>query len=286
MINPDDYLDPLLASFSRTKKRDFPRGETSLPKMKDIETLEEQFISLFFPGHQGTGSIESLTKTVKYNLEKAARLLSDSIKLSIRYESPEISDEEASRLTDEHVEALLDNLGRIRLLLKKDAEAGFEGDPAARRALIVHRIASFLFQRDVPLVPRMMSEVIHSKTGIDIHPGARIGESFFIDHGTGVVIGETTIIGSHVKLYQGVTLGALSIPKQGCGQLLIGAKRHPTIEDNVTIYANATILGDITIGHDSTIASNAWIKESIPPESLVITQTPEIRVRPKKRLPQ
>ena len=298
MRNPDDYLDSFLSSFSRTQRTGFTRGETSLPKMKDIETLEEQFMMLFFPGHQGTGSIESLSKAVRYNLEKTARLLSDSIRLSVRYENPEMGEGEAARISDEHVEALLDNLGAIRKMLKKDAEAGFEGDPAARnvhevilcypsmRALTVHRVASFMFQRGVPLVPRMMSEIIHSKTGIDIHPGARIGESFFIDHGTGVVIGETTVIGDHVKLYQGVTLGALSIPKQGCGQLLVGAKRHPTIEDNVTIYANATILGDVTIGHDSTIASNAWIKESIPPESLVITQTPEIKVRPKKRLPQ
>ena len=266
--------------------------------MTDIETLEEQFMALFFPGHQGTGSMESLRKTVRYSLEKASRLLLDSIRLSLHYENPEMSDEEVSRISDEHVEALLDNLGTIRTMLKMDAEAGFEGDPAARnvhevilcypsmRALTAHRIASFLFKRGVPLVPRMMNEVIHQKTGIDIHPGATIGESFFIDHGTGVVIGETTVIGSHVKLYQGVTLGALSIPKNGCGQLLEGAKRHPTIEDNVTIYANATILGDVTIGHDSTIASSAWIKDSIPPNSLVLTATPEIKVRPKKILPR
>ena len=298
MINADDYLDDFISSFSRTHRKEAPRSESTLPRMRDIETLEEQFMMLFFPGHQGTVSIESLRKSVKYNLEKATRLLSDSIKLSIKYEAPEMSEKDAQAITDEHVASLLENLGRIRGMLKKDAAAGFEGDPAAKsvhgvilcypsmRALTVHRVASFLYQRGVPLVPRMMSEIIHSKTGIDIHPGARIGESFFIDHGTGVVIGETTVIGNHVKLYQGVTLGALSIPKQGCGQLLIGAKRHPTIEDNVTIYANATILGDITIGHDSTIASNAWIKDSIPPESLVLTQTPEIKVRAKKRLPQ
>ena len=297
MRNPDDYLDSFLSSFSRTTRGSSIR-ETTLPRMTDIETLEEQFMSLFFPGHQGTGSMESLRKTVRYSLEKASRLLLDSIRLSLHYENPEMSDEEVSRIADEHVEALLDNLGTIRTMLKKDAEAGYEGDPAARnvhevilcypsmRALTAHRIASVLFKRGVPLVPRMMNEVIHQKTGIDIHPGATIGESFFIDHGTGVVIGETTVIGSHVKLYQGVTLGALSIPKNGCGQLLTGAKRHPTIEDNVTIYANATILGDVTIGHDSTIASSAWIKDSIPPNSLVLTATPEIKVRPKKILPQ
>ena len=130
----------------------------------------------------------------------------------------------------------------------------------------------------------MMNEVIHAKAGIDIHPGATIGKSFFIDHGTGVVIGETTVIGDNVKLYQGVTLGALSFPKNGCGSLLRDIKRHPTVGNNVTIYANATILGDINIGDNSTISSNAWIKEDIPPNSRVITAPPEITI--KQKLPE
>jgi len=171
-------------------------------------------------------------------------------------------------------------LAGIQKLLYKDAQAGFEGDPAARNideiilaypgffAVFVHRIANFLFSENVPFIPRIMSEHAHNVTGIDIHPGAKIGEYFFIDHGTGVVIGETTIIGNHVKLYQGVTLGALSLRK---GQQLAGLKRHPTIEDNVTIYSGATILGGETIiGKGSVIGGNVFVTKSVDPDSKVI----------------
>ena len=174
---------------------------------------------------------------------------------------------------------LLDRLAYLQELLFKDAQAGFNGDPAARSmreviltypgfyAVFVHRIAHYLFTQDVPIIPRIMSEHAHSLTGIDIHPGAAIGESFFIDHGTGIVIGETAVIGNHVKLYQGVTLGALSTRS---GQKLAGLKRHPTIEDNVTIYSGATILGGETvIGKDSTIGGNVFIIKSIPEGSKV-----------------
>jgi serine O-acetyltransferase len=175
------------------------------------------------------------------------------------------------------VSEFFSELPGIRRLLELDIRAAFQGDPAAKSteevilsypgigAILVHRLAHFFWLRDVPLIPRMMSEIIHSKTGIDIHPGAEIGESFFIDHGTGVVIGETTIIGSNVKLYQGVTLGALSVKKE-----LAGKKRHPTIEDGVTIYSGATILGGETvIGRGSVIGGNTWITASVPPGSTV-----------------
>lgn len=291
MYNSDRFVDSFLTSFSRASRNETGR-ENTLPKMQDIEKMEELLSLLFFPGRQGTGGIENLRSIIEYNMEMFTRLLHDSIKQALSYEHREHSASWAMNLATEHVDALCEELPRIRLLLKKDAEAGYMGDPAARnvhevilcypamKAITVHRVAHFLFRRGVPLVPRMMNEVIHQRTGI-VHPGAEIGESFFIDHGTGVVIGETTIIGNNVKLYQGVTLGALSIPKHGCGTLLEGAKRHPTIEDNVTIYANATILGDVTIGSGSTIASNAWIKNDIPANSLVITATPEIKVKPK-----
>ena len=160
-----------------------------------------------------------------------------------------------------------------------DVKAGNLGDPAAKsdeeiilsypglEAILVHRIAHFLFKCGVPLIPRIMSEHVHGKTGIDIHPGATIGESFFMDHGTGIVIGETCIIGNNVKIYQGVTLGALSVKKN-----LQNKKRHPTIEDNVTIYANATILGgDTVIGKNSIIGGNTWVTKSVPADT-VITQ--------------
>jgi len=172
---------------------------------------------------------------------------------------------------------LLGQLPELRRKIHLDVEAAFEGDPAAKsheevilaypglEAISIHRFAHELWIRNIPLLPRMMSEYIHGKTGIDIHPGATIGESFFIDHGTGVVIGETTVIGKNVKIYQGVTLGALSVRKE-----LSHKKRHPTIEDEVTIYAGATILGGETvIGRGSVIGGNVWITESVPPYSRV-----------------
>ncbi|MBN1787136.1 MAG: hypothetical protein JW806_01930 [Sedimentisphaerales bacterium] len=182
-------------------------------------------------------------------------------------------------------EYLLTQLPAIRKILKTDIQAAFDGDPAASsfeeivlsypglRAIATHRIAHELYLKDIPLIPRIMSERAHHETGIDIHPGARIGERFFIDHGTGIVIGETAIIGKNVKIYQGVTLGALA---PAAGQSLRGVKRHPTIEDDVTIYAAATILGNVTIGKGATISGNVWIKESIPPGVTVSMTSPEL----------
>lgn len=181
------------------------------------------------------------------------------------------------------VSAFFQKLPAIREMLKKDVAAAYAGDPAALsyaevilsypglRAITVHRVAHELYRLNVPLIPRMMSEYIHSETGIDIHPGARIGESFFIDHGTGVVIGETTEIGHRVKLYQGVTLGAKSFPLDEHGNPIKAIKRHPTIEDDVIIYAGATILGgDTVIGRGSVIGGNVWITTSVPPHSTVL----------------
>ncbi|MBR0197504.1 MAG: serine acetyltransferase [Kiritimatiellae bacterium] len=179
-------------------------------------------------------------------------------------------------------------LGEVRRLVETDVSAAYDGDPAATSrmeivmaypgvyAVTIHRLAHELYKLGVPVIPRVMSELAHSKTGIDIHPGATIGERFFIDHGTGVVIGETTIIGNNVRLYQGVTLGGLSFTKDSSGALVKGLKRHPNIEDNVVIYANATILGgETTIGHDSEIGGNVWIKDSVPPCSRVYNRPPQ-----------
>jgi serine O-acetyltransferase len=178
-------------------------------------------------------------------------------------------------------------------LLHRDLEAHFIGDPAAFNrdqiivsypgfyAIVIHRIAHSLWELGVPIIPRMMSEFAHRETGIDINPGAKIGEAFFIDHGTGVVIGETAVIGDHVKIYQGVTLGALSTKG---GQNLKGIKRHPTIEDHVTIYAGASILGGNTvIGSNATIGSNVFITESVPAHSKVSLKVPDIYIKPAKR---
>jgi serine O-acetyltransferase len=194
-------------------------------------------------------------------------------------------------MAEEAAQYLLSQLPKIRELLKGDVGAAFDGDPAAKSyeeivvsypciiAIATYRIAHELYLKDVPLIPRIMSECAHSKTGIDIHPGARISKNFFIDHGTGVVIGETTIIGENVKIYQGTTLGALSFPKDERGKIIKGGKRHPTIEDNVTIYAEATILGDVTIGKGATVGGNVWIKQSVPAGTTVSAANADVVVK-------
>ena len=186
----------------------------------------------------------------------------------------------------------LEQIPRLRKMLATDVEAAFDGDPAVSsrdeiifcypglEAITVYRIAHELRELGVPFIPRMMTEWAHQQTGIDINPGAKIGEYFFIDHGTGVVIGETCDIGSRVKIYQGVTLGALSFPTDADGQLIRGQKRHPTIEDRVVIYANATILGGKTIvGAESIIGSSVWITSSVAPKTTVVLEKPKLRVR-------
>ena len=186
----------------------------------------------------------------------------------------------------------LESLPKIRATLATDIEAAYEGDPACKStdevvlcypgilAVTVYRLAHELYQLNIPLIPRIMTEWAHSETGIDIHPGATIGTHFFIDHGTGVVIGETCKIGNYVKIYQGVTLGALSFAKDGMGNLVRDSKRHPTLEDHVIIYANATVLGgNTTIGHDSVIGSSVWLVQSVEPFTTVTMEKPNLRLR-------
>jgi serine O-acetyltransferase len=192
----------------------------------------------------------------------------------------------------EHAIRFLESIPGIRHLLATDVQAAYDGDPAAighgeiifcypgLEAITVHRLAHQLYRQQVPLIPRIMSEWSHSQTGIDIHPGATIGPSFFIDHGTGVVIGETTEIAANVKVYQGVTLGALSFAKDGEGNLVRGTKRHPTIEEGVVIYANATVLGgDTIVGHHSVIGASVSLTKSIPPNTVVTIEKPSLRFR-------
>jgi serine O-acetyltransferase len=187
---------------------------------------------------------------------------------------------------------LLKRLPELRVVLEQDVEAAYVGDPAAKNhyeivfcypgleAVTVYRIAHELLLLGVPFIPRMMTEYAHSKTGIDIHPGARIGPNFFIDHGTGVVIGETCDIGARVKLYQGVTLGALSFPRDADGNIIRGMKRHPTLEDDVVVYANATILGgDTVIGHHAVIGSSVWLTHSVDPHTVVSLEKPSLRIK-------
>jgi serine O-acetyltransferase len=191
----------------------------------------------------------------------------------------------------------LEQIPDLREVLKLDVQAAYEGDPAVKttdevtfcypgfEAVTIYRLAHLLHGLDIPFIPRMMTEWAHSRTGIDIHPGARIGHHFFIDHGTGVVIGETCQIGNGVKLYQGVTLGALSFPTDGDGQIVRGMKRHPTIEDHVVIYANATILGGRTvIGHHSVIGSNVWLTRSVDPHTTVLLEKPKLQMRAEREM--
>ncbi len=287
-MNLDDHLKRYIETFT-AKGRYNP--DFTLPSMKDITRLEESLLTLLFP-------VNSVIKTgledaLRFEMNFFISILKECIMKILLSEG--CSAEETEERCMSAITSLLEDLPEIREKLKLDAIAGYDGDPAARsiseviicypafRALCVHRISHHLFRQGIPMLPRMMNELIHSQTGIDIHPGAEIGKSFFIDHGTGVVIGETTVIGDNVKLYQGVTLGALSFPKDACGQLLKGAKRHPTIGDNVTIYANATILGDITIGDNCTIGSSCWIKSSVPANTRVLNRDPEMLIVSKKR---
>ena len=217
---------------------------------------------------------------------RAARDLADDLRREIALLCPD-------RDPDEVVGAFVARIDAVRRLVETDIDAAYDGDPAATSrmevvmsypgvyAVTIHRLAHELYSLKVPVIPRVMSELAHSKTGIDIHPGATIGERFFIDHGTGVVIGETTVIGRNVRLYQGVTLGGLSFAKDANGALVKGLKRHPNIEDNVVIYANATILGgETTIGHDSEIGGNVWLKDSVPPFSRVYNKPPDPIIKP------
>ena len=258
-------------------------GGANLPGRESIDSIVRGLDDLLFPGFlEGLSTdgenLRSITSEKVNRLAQAMiREVEKSLAFSVRLGVLNCGHGGCRAVAELVVADFFEELPRIRTLLAKDLEAAVRGDPAAIsadevilsypgfQAIAVHRTAHFFWTRRVPLIPRMMSELIHGRTGIDIHPGAEIGESFFIDHGTGVVVGETTIIGRNVKLYQGVTLGALSVKKAESGR-----KRHPTIEDNVTIYANATILGGETvIGRDSVIGGSVWITESVPAGSKI-----------------
>jgi serine O-acetyltransferase len=253
---------------------------SNLPVRGEILQILDLLFEVIFPGHTGKRTVtkSNIKFIVGDILCQVYTELSEQIERAYLYQCKIDKCEgcDCRTMAENVTQHLLTQLPKIRQMLKGDVGAAFDGDPAAKSyeeivisypcitAIATYRIAHELYLKQVPLVPRIMSECAHSKTGIDIHPGAKIGKNFFIDHGTGVVIGETTIIGDKVKIYQGTTLGAMSFPKDKRGKIIKGGKRHPTIEDNVTIYAEATILGDIIIGKNSVIGGNVWIKESVP----------------------
>lgn len=258
------------------------------PSPDTLLNLMARLKGVFFPDIflQGRNSQESRFYHISANLDSIRQILIRQITCGFCISSStDIMDSpETSTHARELTDAFMRRLPEIHLLLEEDAQAAYEGDPAASspletllcypsmRVMCHHRVAHELYRLGVPLIPRIISEMAHSETGIDIHPGATIGPRFFIDHGTGVVIGETCIIGSHCRLYQGVTLGALSFPKQDDGSLVKGLARHPVLEDNVVIYAGATILGRVTIGKGSVIGGNIWLTQDVPPGSKIVQQ--------------
>ncbi|MGN0855972.1 MAG: serine O-acetyltransferase EpsC [Candidatus Spyradenecus sp.] len=262
------------------------RRGVNLPGQKAMVAVLKELLSALFPGCLTYEPIDHEDLPVmRTRLRGVAAELIDQIARIEAYRVLERTRPEGfdcRRRAREVVEVLFARLPEIRARLQADVLAAYEGDPAAHSnmeivmsypgllAIATHRVAHVLYEQDVHLLPRVMSEYAHSKTGIDIHPGATIGQGFFIDHGTGVVIGETCVIGRNVRLYQGVTLGALSFRKDDDGHLVKGIKRHPNVEDDVIIYANATILGgETTIGRGSVIGGNVWLTHSVPPGSKV-----------------
>lgn len=260
------------------------------PDQDKVVEIVNKLLRIFFPGFYRDEvykifnmrhTLAALVEDVMFNLQKQV-----TIALKNEPSYAQSSENDVRKKAKEITIAFMKQVPRMREYIDTDLDAMFDGDPAANSkneiilcypgllASTIHRIAHVLWELEVPLIPRMMTEYAHSKTGIDIHPGATIGRYFFIDHGTGIVVGSTTTIGEHVKLYQGVTLGALST---SAGQSLHGVKRHPTIEDNVTIYSGASVLGGQTvIGHGSVIGSNAFVTSSIKPDSRVTIQNQEL----------
>lgn len=259
-----------------------------LPSGKSLERIVELSRAILFPGYFGNSTINS--QTINYhigvNIEELFSLLIEQIQAGLCFgveNSGQCDCQSPCRATATQLAAeFISRLPEIRRILATDVEAAYYGDPAATcfgeiiccypviRAVTNYRIAHELHRLNVPLIPRIITEMAHSETGIDIHPGAQIGHHFTIDHGTGVVIGATCIIGNHVKLYQGVTLGAKSFPCDEQGNPIKGIPRHPILEDNVIVYSNATILGRITIGEGATIGGNIWVTESVPAGARIV----------------
>jgi serine O-acetyltransferase len=277
-------------------------GHCPLPSTSAIVEIAADLKELLYPGYRRRQNLHmgNVTYFVGDLIDNLHDRLTQQFARALRYEYDRIHGPACDKrhLIDfeargqQEAVRFLESIPDLRKILATDVQASYDGDPAASgldeiifcypgiNAVTIHRIAHQLYKQKVPLIPRILSEWSHSQTGIDIHPGATIGPSFFIDHGTGVVIGETCVIGRGVKVYQGVTLGALSFQKDSEGNLVRGTKRHPTIEDGVVIYANATILGGNTIvGANSVIGASVWLTKSVAPNTVVTIETPSLRLR-------
>ncbi len=289
-MNVTDILEETVDKLAHPDSYDLvyvPKHERPIPSNEILANIVDLLRGILFPGYYGNSCFN--TKTLQYhigvNVDRVYNLLSDQIQNGICFACRTKSFEECNKCEEESPKIaaeFLSKLPEIRRILSTDVKAAYNGDPAATsmseiiycyptvRALSNHRIAHELLKLEIPLLPRIISEMAHSETGIDIHPRAKIGESCAIDHGTGLVIGATCIIGNNVKIYQGVTLGAKSFPLDEEGNPIKGIPRHPIVEDDVVIYAGATILGRITIGKGSVIGGNVWITNDVPPKSKIL----------------
>jgi serine O-acetyltransferase len=293
----NDSADALLRTYSAVGGINYVDAAATLPSRPAVDAACVELLSLLFPGFHGEplvqpGEMPEVTRSRIRSLH--ARLQPEMCKSLARRGGNGSVEPDADRILRD----FFSQLASVREMLWTDIDAAYEGDPAATsfeeiilaypslEAIAIQRLAHILYQADLPLIPRMMTEWAHGRTGIDIHPGAQIGSHFFIDHGTGVVIGETCVIGTHVKLYHGVTLGARSFQKDEEGHIKKGGKRHPDVEDNVTIYPNSTVLGGETvIGARSTIGGNVFLTQSVPPDSLVAYDAKQFQVMLKRERP-
>ena len=290
-----DIIDEIKKSYETSDEIFFTQPDRRMPNRNAVIDILKDLRNILFPGYftDGAQTTADASYFIGNTVLRVEEKMREQVRLAFHFRDGDTkSAEEIDERTQEVCAAMLCKLPSIQKMLYKDIQAAFDGDPAAQSkeeviysypgffAIWVYRIAHELYYLDVPLIPRIMTEYAHSRTGVDLNAGATVGEYFFIDHATGVVIGETTVIGNNVKIYQGVTLGALST--RG-GQRLAGVKRHPTIEDNVTIYANACVLGGETVvGAGSVISGSAFLTESVPPNSRVSLENQKVNVRQGK----
>ena len=300
----DSFIEPLIGRIFESYADDIAvnrNDRNNLPRESEILKVLGGLLELIFPGYAEREAHSP--STLRYAVGEIVTSLNMSLNslflraylFNCKNSGKKDCDCRAEAATA--ARELLEAIPSLRESMKLDIQAAYAGDPAARsldeivlsypgvKAITIQRIAHKLYQLKVPMIPRMMTEYAHRITGIDIHPGAKLGKGVFIDHGTGVVIGETAELGDDVKIYQGVTLGALSFPKDACGMIIKGAKRHPTIEDGVTIYAGATILGAVTIGKKSVIGGNVWLTESTEPGTKITIATPELTINKSRKNP-